>query len=255
MSSDLDDLLGGGAPAKRLSPDTERRLAEHRARLVIPASVGMQKQREFDPEDDTALHEVLDAGDMPDAVVFTRPVSITFMAKVLGVETRRLHNKLSKCPVVGYGSVGRGKGAPLYDFKVAIAYCVEPKVDIGQWIKSQSSTSLPPMINKVFWEAERVKMRVMEESKELWHTESVLRVFGNAAMTIKDAMTLWVERLPGAEEMSSAQYDSFRKQVALLQAEIHRIMVEDPQSGKVESYRADIEALEDGQNDAVVDDL
>lgn len=239
---DLDDLLGDLAPTKvaskpkpKLSAETQARLREQRALIA-----GKPEVRTTETDLDAAVKAIAD-GEMIQPVVFTRPVGITFMASVLGVETRRLLHKLSRCPSVGTNK----KGAPLYMFKDAIRYCVEPKIDMAQWIKSQSATSLPPMINKNFWEAERTKMRVKAEAGELWHTNDVLQVYGEAAMAIKNEMTLWIENLPGSQELTTEQYDALRKKVIELQQTITDVMVNKPSETKTRSYLADIEALED----------
>ena len=92
MSDDLDDLLDMPAPSQR--EQMQARLEDARRRQLARQQPTAGPPKSLDPNDDTPVMDILDSGGMPDAVVFTRPVNITFLAKVLGVEPRRLHNKL-----------------------------------------------------------------------------------------------------------------------------------------------------------------
>lgn len=200
------------------------------------------EQEPINEHDDLA--ERLKQPGTPPMDLLKRPMTITNIATLLGREPRRVAGLLKDCPIIGYGGHTRNGPAPLYDLRTAIDFIATPKPSaIATWFRSQSTATLPPILSKAMWEAERVKMRVMEESGELWHTSDVQRVFGETAMTIKDAMLLWVEKLPGAQQMSTEQYDSFRRQVIDLQTEIHRILIELPREGSPTPLRSDIEKM------------
>lgn len=184
-------------------------------------------QTEPDEED------FLNGPDLPDPSVFHRPVGISFLAKVLGVETRRLHKKLANCPAVGFGTSGRGKGMPLYDFREAIKYCVPPKMDLGVYIRSLgSSADLPPHISKQFWDGQNAKLRWMERARHYWHDEDVQDVLGRTAMEIKEATQLWIENLPGKATMTTAQHQAMLANVAELLDSIHQRLITLPSQRK-----------------------
>lgn len=210
--------------------------------------VSPKANSEFDQYE--RVQSVLDGGILPDAPTFRKPVTLTFIATVLGTEPRRLANKLSKCPIAGVVESGRFQGNALYDFKTALQYVVEPKVDMADWIKSQSSTTLPPLLNKAFWEAERTKMRVMQEAGDLWITEDVQRAFGEIAKIVRDSTQIWIEKLPGAQEMSGEQYDALRRSVSDLQVEIFEKVKHFSTVNVTTSYRAEIEKLGASDDDA-----
>lgn len=206
----------------------------------------------FYQEDDDADVQKLLAGEMPDPGAFLRPVGITFIGTVLGIEPRRLHKKLAKCPIVGRGTNGRGAGQPLYDFKEAMRYCVEPKIDLKTWFSSLSTTTMPPIISKAFWEGIRAKNKAMEESGHYWHTEDVLRVFGETAMTIKNATLLWIEELPGKVSMSNEDYHALRRQVNELLKTLQQQLVDHASDQKTESVATALEReMEEGLLDRV----
>lgn len=179
---------------------------------------------DFDPADGDL--QTLLAGGIPDPSAFLRPVGVTFLGTVFGIEPRRLHKKLKNCPVVGRGTHGRGKGAPLYDFKEACSYIVDPKIDLETWFSSLSTTTMPPIIMKAFWEAIRTRSRVMEEAGDYWHTADVQAVFGRIVMLIKDATLLWIEDLPDKASLTNENYNALRRQVTELLTSIQNLVEE-----------------------------
>lgn len=194
---------------------------------------------DFDPNDPD-MRTLLDGG-IPDPSAFLRPVGVSFIGTVFGIEPRRLHKKLKNCPVVGRGTHGRGKGAPLYDFKEACAYVIDPKIDLETWFSSLSTTTMPPIIMKAFWEALRTRNRVMEEAGDYWHTEDVQAVFGRMVMLIKDAMLLWIEDLPDKANLSDENYNALRRQVDELRAGIQQMVAEAAARPKTHSVAKDID--------------
>lgn len=201
--TDLDELLMGPAVSREVEPyDTS-----------------------FDDAGDADVQTLLDGG-IPDPSAFLRPVGVTFLGTVFGIEPRRLHKKLKNCPVVGRGTVGRGVGAPLYDFKEAVAYIVDPKIDLETWFSSLSTTTMPPIIMKAFWEAIRTRSRVMEEAGDYWHTADVQAIFGRIVMLIRDSTLLWIEDLPDKADLSNENYGALRRQVNELLTSIQEMVDE-----------------------------
>jgi hypothetical protein len=251
MPDDLADLLGSSpadAPRRRAADVRSDRLAAQRALLADRPATTMYSLDEHE-----ALENILADGDAPSTAALKRPMTVTNIATILGKEPRRVVGLLSKCPVAGHVPSGRHAGQPMYDLKDAINFLAAPSTaHISTWIKSQSPATLPPFINKAFWEAERVKMKVKYEAGELWHTTQVQRVFGETAKILNEAMKLWVERLPGVMTMTTEQYNSIQDQVDELRNEIYQCLVENPGGQRVRSYAGDIEDLE---NEGVADDL
>lgn len=166
-------------------------------------------------------------GALPDASTFMRGCRITFLAVLFGTEPRRIEKKLANCPVMRWES-HKGRDVPVYDFRTALSYLIEPKIDMETWIKSQTSLSLPPAINKAFWEAMRTKMRTLAEAGEYWHVNDVLAVLGRVAITIKNATLLWTEDLPDKVNLSSANYHALRGQIEELLQQVEEDLVAMP---------------------------
>lgn len=194
--------------------------------------------------DPSPVHEdgtpVLAPGQIPDATEFQRPVTRTLLAEIFSMEPRRLTKQLAHCPVVAYKRAA-GKDVPLYDFKEAISYIVEPKIDIAQWIKTQSTSSLPPAINKAFWDAMRSKQMVEERSGDLWRTQEVLAVLGETALELKETMKLWMEALPGRSDLTSEQHEYFVDEISSLQDMLYDRLVEKAKEKATRSTEKEIE--------------
>lgn len=249
MTSDLDDLLGhddptpaapAAVPPPRAKRDLPRVPLNEAASLVRGAKA--TKAAAIVPDPDL---ENLPDGELPALDTFHRPVRATFLARVLNTEPGRILKMLSRCTVIEW-HWHQGKQVPAYDFREALRYVVEPKVDIGAWIKKQTAATLPNHINKAFWEGQAAKLRVMEKARELWHNEDVLDVLGRTAMTIKEETQLWVENLPGKSDMTTEQYNALQRFVTELQDSIHERLVTMPKEFQSRPYAATIESeLED----------
>lgn len=179
-------------------------------------------------------------GQMPDVSRLLRGVRITYLATLWGTEPRRIEKKLAKCPVMRWES-HKGRDVPVYDFVTACAYLVEPKIDMRTWIKSQTSLSLPPMINKAFWEAERTRMRVMAEAGQYWHSADVVAFLGRLAMLIKDTTLLWSEDLPDKVDLSTENHQALRRMVDMLLTQIRTEIEKAADEGQIRPVAATIE--------------
>ena len=252
MSDDLADLLGlpktSAAGAKNFAdlrrirkamPKTSPNDAAPIRTEYTASDLGYERGETVDDDDYEAL-KILNGG-WPDEGAFLRPVGITFLGTVFGMEPRRVFKKLKNCPIAGRGKVGKGAGKPLYDFKVACAYMVEPRIDLKTWFSSLSTTTMPPIINKAFWDAMRTKSKAMEEMGDYWHTGDVLRVFGEVMTQIRDASMLWVENLPGKAKLTTEDYHALRAQVLALLESIKQELVVKPGAGRTPSIVAEIE--------------
>lgn len=185
--------------------------------------------------------ERLEDGQMPDVSRIMRGVRITYLATLKGTEPRRIEKLLTNCPVMRW-ETHKGKEVPVYDFWTACSYLLTPKIDMRDWMKSQSSLTLPPMINKAFWEAERTRMRVMAEAGEYWHTGDVQAMLGRLAMLIKDVSLLWVEDLPDKANLSTENHHAMRRAVDNLLSEIRKEMMDLAEEGRTQPVRAAIES-------------
>jgi len=214
------DLLAPAAPAPADPPKRRGRPPGSKNKPKPPADDRDWGDEEidhsFEPDLEDPDVQIVLKGGFPDPGAFLRPVGVTFIGTVLGIEPRRLHHRLRNCPVIGRQPKGRFAGAPLYDFKEAMRHCVEPRMDLETMFRSMSNTTMPPIIMKAFWEGVRAKNKVMEETGHYWHDADVLRILGDVQMEIKDATLLWIEDLPGKANLSTEDYQALRGKVGEL---------------------------------------
>jgi hypothetical protein len=165
--------------------------------------------------------------EMPHFSVFRQPVGITFLAQVMEKQPRQISNRLSKCPVEAWHK-HQGKDHPLYDFKTAMAYLVAPRANIEDWYSQQNMASLPPWLNKMFWDSAHQRNRVMLMSNDLWHTEDVQVVFGRVAMLIRQEVKNSIENLPDKASLTDEQYGTLTDWGNAMIEKIREVMVSLP---------------------------
>lgn len=218
LMSEFDDLLGGGdspsadeAPrARRGRPSNEevaRRMAEAERDAAFQREVRMagQGKGQFKPEDFYGL------------------CSQNQIARLMHMDPMTVKKRLERCPIAG--TVGNNR--PVYYFHQAIEYIVKPKMDLATYLKTLNPSDMPNAINKVFWEAERIKNKVLLETGEAWASADVLEVFGQVFMLFKDRIPIITEGMRD-EGLSDEQYDSLVTYCDQLQADLHEKLVEMP---------------------------
>ena len=80
----------------------------------------------------------------------------------------------------------------------------------------------------MWWDSAQQRNRVMRSSGDLWHTEDVIVTLGRVALMIKEETKLWVEELPGREQLTDEQYASLTDKVNDLQSSIRERLVDLP---------------------------
>lgn len=244
---EYDDLLGGDPPPPtRRKPGrprrerTEKEVARKKATAATRALAASQVEHYVPTAADLAEaaelgEDYLAPGDpLPEATAFMRPVRVTFLAAVFGVQLKSLYKKLAHCPVVKIDTYG-GRKVPLYDFKTACEYFLVPRMNIETYIKSLNPAQLPPYLNKAFWDGQVNKLRWEAMARESWHNDDVLDVLGATAMHIKESCQLAIENLPGRASLSDAQNDALLQWIAAFQNDIHQRLVAMPAARRTES--------------------
>lgn len=180
MTTDLDDLLGDDLPRpKRGRPTREEAEAKLSKALSNP---------------------------LPHYTEFRRPVGVTFLANILGVQPKQIVKRLEKCPVEKWGTHG-GKGVPFYDFLTAMSYLIPPQGSIEDWLAQQNQASLPPIVSKAYWEMTNARIRALTAAGQLWHDEDVLITFARVSLLIRQESKMWIEDMPGRHLLSDEQYN------------------------------------------------
>lgn len=218
--TDFDDLLGGGEPAepdattadrpKRGRPTNEER--ERRTQQLMrdaefqrQVRLAGQGKAEFQPEDFFGL------------------CSQNQIARLLHMDPATVKKRLTPCKPAGQVGAGR----PVYYFHEAIPYLIKPKMDIASYLKTLNPTDMPNSINKTFWEAERIKNKVLVETGEAWHDRDVLEVLGKVFMLFKDRLPLITEGMRESG-LTEKQTDLLGKLMLQLQGDLHTNLVDMP---------------------------
>lgn len=152
-----------------------------------------------------------------------RGVSITWLAQAFGMDKPTVRKRLAHCP-----PIGKMRDYEIYSLRQAAAYLVEPKIDIGQYLKSLRPVDLPSYLQDTYWSAMLKRQKYEENARQLWRTGDVLAVFGDMAMTFKSTVQLWVENLDRVYGLTPEMRQTMTQQGDNLLEEIHRIMVEAP---------------------------
>lgn len=201
MTVDLSDLMDDQPPRRRRGRPTKEE-AEARLRQQMNAA-------------------------LPHFTEFRRPVGVMFIANVVGKQPKQIQKRLEKCPVSEWSTHG-GKQVPLYDFMTAMSYLVPPRGSIEDWFAQQNAASLPPYVNKMWWDSAHQRNRVMLASGDLWHSEDVMLVLGRVAMMIRQDTKMWIEDLPEKELLNDKQYNALVDATNRLVDDIRKTLIELP---------------------------
>lgn len=223
MSDDLDDLLG---------PDPEE---ETQTR-----GPGRPKGSASKPKaEKKAPGQAASTGGRADATTIQalhRPVSITFLSEALGMDRKTVTRKLADLPHVAQH---RGQ-TPLYDFRQAVQYLVKPKVNIAEYVRKMGVGDLPMALQKDVWDARLKEQKWRKDAGELWATEDVLEVLGEAFQRLKTTTQLWIDQIGESHALSAAARKELTGMVDGLQSDLHLTLVEMPKDRTTESQVSEI---------------
>lgn len=243
MSIDIDDLIGGdkaaepkkrGRPPKNLGVEAakaKRRReieAEYEARKEVLPIEPIETPDSTDQQRLEAIRQASVGRSFVEAGEIRRPVSKNWLAEALQMSSETVAKRLTNCPILG----STGGGRHVYDFKTAVRYLLPPLMDLGEYIQVLRPQDLPVELNKVFHEGMRQKLKYEHEAGESWSTESVLDVFGDVFMTIKDRTQLWTETLRERGGLNEKQYAMLTEMVDGLLNDLHESLVDMPNRRK-----------------------
>jgi len=229
LMSEFDDLLGGGDPAP-VRNRGGRPTNEERARRAEQALADAAHQAEL-------RHAVTGRTKISEEE-FLLPVSRNFLARVLHMDPMTVKKRLHRCkPAATFGG---GSGREVYYFHDALPFLVKPKMDIATYLKTLNPTDMPASVNKTFWEAERIKNKVLIETGEAWSDGGVLDVLGRVFMLMKERIPIITEgmREAGLTDEQSAKLTGYADQ---MQKDLYDALVEQPKLYRTQPRRAELE--------------
>jgi hypothetical protein len=170
----------------------------------------------------------------------------TQLSHLFRVDHRTLTRLLDACP---YKRSGNSK---LYDVREAAGYLVEPRIDIGDYIRSQRTQDLPTHLSEAYWSAMRKRQIYEEHAGDLWRSQDVLDVLGATFVAMRTTLQLWVESLAEETKITDEQRLVVQRLVDGLQGELHQALVKMPAERET---RASIKEIEGIERAAPADDL
>jgi hypothetical protein len=222
MSDDLDDFLNGEIGDDDaddfLGGATEEDTPVRRGRKPSAAAQGK-----------VAVATLL--------AVLSKPVSITFLAHIWNMDKTTIKKRLVDLPPIDQH---RGQ-QPLYDFRQASQYLVNPRVNMVDFVKRMGVKDLPRDLQKDVWDARLKEQTWRERAGELWATSSVLEVLSDTFQRLKTTTQLWVDRIADDHALSAEARKDLMKCVDNLQKDMHRSLVEMPQEQATPSQEAELE--------------
>lgn len=168
-------------------------------------------------------------------------VTITWLYQVLRMDRKTARKRLANCPIIGKG-VGN---VELYDIGTAMSYLVKPKFDIADYIKSMNPSELPPLLRKEYWDALLKQQQWEEKAGELWRTEKVMKVLGEAFQRIKNSTQTWADNVERKSSLTPDQYKALNLEVDALRHDMYDALVDMPRQEKTESTLAELPMADD----------
>lgn len=211
----MTKLNRDGTPRKKPGPKPGSKFRSRQPKAATPAS------DDFDIDDLIGGEPGIGAEMKIDEV--WRGVSVTWLAQAFGMDNATVRKRIANCP-----PIGKQRNYDIYSLRQAAQYLVEPKIDIGQYLKSLRPTDLPSYLQDAYWSAMLKRQKYEENARDLWRSDDVLNVFGELAMTFKSTVQLWVENLDRVHGLTPEMRLTMTQQGDNLLEEIARILVESP---------------------------
>lgn len=169
-----------------------------------------------------------------------QPVSITFLAEVFRRDRKTVTKKLA-----GLTPISHHRGStPLYDFVQAAECLVTPRVNLTEYVRNMGVGDLPVALQKDVWDARLKEQKWRTEAGELWRTDQVLEVLGEAFVRLKTTTQLWVDQISEGHALPAEARADLMALVDGLQTDLHRTLVEMPKLKKTKPQLAEIEGTE-----------
>jgi len=220
VTDEFEDLLGSPPPPRKKTGRPSRKEAEERRVAKLEAEAHQAEIRK------AAIGQTkLDEGD------FLLPVGTNWLHRVLRIDVQTIKKRLANVRPAQM----LGGGRPVYYFHEVLPHLVKPKWTAEQFARSLNKADLPPEINKAFWDSQRSRVKYKIESQEAWETEDVLRIFGDAAMTIKEVLTASIEEMRIKAKLTDEQSKMFEQTINELRDELRQKLVEMPAKSRTSS--------------------
>lgn len=140
------------------------------------------------------------APDQETEAMIYQGANITQLGKLFRMERRDITPKIMDVPPVGE----RG-GYPIYAVHEVAPYLVKPLYDVETYLRRMNFKDLPKELSKEFWNGQRAKQDFDIKAGNLWETEKVIELMGEALKTLRMAMLLIPDTVARQAGLSESQ--------------------------------------------------
>ena len=177
-------------------------------------------------------------GDRPEelepAQTIYAPVGVRALATIFKMSGYTVKKRLADCPP----AKRKGSGY-LYDIGQAARYLVDPVIDIKEFIKGLKTEDLPLALQKDYWDAKKKQQDWELRAGELWRTDDVLEVLGEAFKNLKSSIQLVADTVDREETLSPEQRRIIIEYMDGLQDDLHASLVKMPKKKRTPSLIAE----------------
>lgn len=164
-------------------------------------------------------------------------VTVSWLAKVFGMDPTTVKQRLADCP-----PLHRRKAGYVYALPVAARYLVKPVFDVKAYLEKMKPSELPAQLQKDYWDSQLKRQKWEENAGDLWRTSAIMEVLGETFKTIKFSMQLWADNLETITALSPEQRQLLVQMVDGLQNEIHENLVKMSRDKSTPSVKAELSA-------------
>lgn len=101
---------------------------------------------------------------------------------------------------------GERAGYPIYKVADAAPWLIPPnEADVSEVIKNLSPKDLPAALTKEYWAAQHARLKFEEDRGDLWRTEEVVEVMGEAFKTLRMSLLLIPDQLEKMTQLTDQQ--------------------------------------------------
>lgn len=137
------------------------------------------------------------------AIIF-QGASVNQLGEIFSIRSVDVMRRLAGVTPVGHGR----QGNPIYriaDAAPKLSKVIVSDEVIVNYLRRLNPRELPPLLNKAFWEAMKVRAQYRELVGEMWLTTDVLQVASDVFQSIRMSLLLIPDRLRDETSITEAQ--------------------------------------------------
>lgn len=125
----------------------------------------------------------------------------------------RMERRLASPKLRNVAPCGERGGYPIYHIHEAAPWLVKPAYDVETYLKRMHHNELPKLLTKEYWNGAKAKQDYLIRAGELWDTNQVLRVAGEAIKTLRMSLLLSVDSIDRMQAIPQETRDLLRQLV------------------------------------------